>query len=256
MAKAIACGALKKGLAGEADILAYNPHADKYEDFPYKNICRCESAEQLAKNADIIFLCVKPQSFTAAFAPISGLIRPEQTLVSIMAGISSDTISGAANAGCGVIRAMPNTPLLLGCGTVAVAPSLSADKKVFDYVFSLFEALGTAYLIDESRFSAVIPVNGSSPAFLYHFAGLIAAEADAAGIQYDTALHMFADTMIGSARMLLDSGESAEKLTENVCSKGGTTIAALDAMRDAGFDEAVKSGFEACVKRAEELAGK
>ena len=152
-----------------------------------------------------------------------------------------------------VVRVMPNTPLLLKKGATALCPSenISDDDKTI--VYNMFAGSGVCEYIEESHMNEIIAVNGSSPAYIYLFAKAMADYAKNCGIEYDKAMNLVCATLEGSAAMLRDSGEPVETLIDRVCSKGGTTIAAMDKLKEHGFYEAVLDGMDACTKRAEEL---
>ena len=196
------------------------------------------SADEIAKNRSIVVLAVKPTA---------------KTVVSIAAGISIAYVRKGLECDCPVVRVMPNTPLLLKKGATALCPSenISDDDKTI--VYNMFAGSGVCEYIDESHMNEIIAVNGSSPAYIYLFAKAMADYAKNCGIDYDKAMNLVCATLEGSAAMLRDSGEPVETLIDRVCSKGGTTIAAMDKLKEHGFYEAVLDGMDACTKRAEEL---
>ena len=180
-------------------------------------------------------------------------ITTAKTVVSIAAGISIAYVRKGLECDCPVVRVMPNTPLLLKKGATALCPSenISDDDKTI--VYNMFAGSGVCEYIDESHMNEIIAVNGSSPAYIYLFAKAMADYAKNCGIDYDKAMNLVCATLEGSAAMLRDSGEPVETLIDRVCSKGGTTIAAMDKLKEHGFYEAVLDGMDACTKRAEEL---
>ncbi len=149
---------------------------------------------------------------------------------------------------------MPNTPLLLGEGCTAVAKIHPVTDKEFDVVMKIFSSCGEAYQLPENLIDEVIPINGSAPAFIYLYAKLFAENAARYGIDYDLAVSMFSKSLIGSALMITNSGESLETLIDRVSSKGGITIEGSKGLIDAGIEKAVADCYDNCVKRAKELA--
>ena len=152
------------------------------------------------------------------------------------------------------VRAMPNTPLLLGEGATALCRTSNVPEEDFARVRSAFACCGVTQEIDEAQMNAVIAVSGSSPAYLYLLAKLTCDYAAQQGIDPKTALTLFCQTMKGSADMLLNSGKDPQALIDMVTSKGGTTFALLNVLKEQGFNEAMISSFEACTHRAEELS--
>jgi pyrroline-5-carboxylate reductase len=182
-------------------------------------------------------------------------MRDGTLLVSIAAGITAPWIKRAVGFDCKLILAMPNTPLLLGQGAVALSRVEPAAVEEFLRVKSLFESVGIAEEIPPALMNEVIPVNGSSPAFVYLFAKTIIDKAAEAGIDEAAARNLVAQTLIGSAHMLRDAGKTPQELIDMVCSPGGTTLAAMAELERLGFTEALGAAFDACVRRAKELSG-
>ncbi len=252
MASAIAGGILKSGLIRETDVVAYDPIRENIDKFSHP-IMSSDTALQMAPESKYLFICVKPQMISEALASIVPALTKNHVLVSIAAGVSIERIKKLTDSVCPVVRVMPNTPLLLGCGSTAIAKPDDINEIDYDFVVNVFKCVGTVYEISSDKFNEVIPVNGSSPAFIYLFADIIAKSAKEVGLDYESSLEMFSDTLIGSARMLKESGYSPDELIQMVSSKGGTTVAALEAMKKHGFEDALKEGFSSCVHRAYEL---
>jgi len=251
MAYAIAGGMIKEKEKLDCDVISFDPSFDKAGRLA--GVRAVKSAELLAEQSEIIFVCVKPQSIEEALYPISEILSKDKLVVSIAAGVSVEKIKGLIYNRCPVVRVMPNTPLMLGKGTVAIARPDDVDEEKYNLVKAIFSSVGSVYEIEPDKFNEVIPVNASSPAFIYLFAKIISECASSCGIDKTDALNMFCDTMIGSAEMIKNSGIDIDDLIKMVCSKGGTTVAALDAMTESGFEESISNGFTACVERAAEL---
>ena len=251
MANAIAKGIVRdRDLA--VDLSAYDKDSLFLRDY-IGLIEESDTALQLASKSRYIFLCVKPQMLKDALEPLAGALTEEHILVSIVAGVTVETIKNMTGRRCPVIRTMPNTPMLLGNGATAIAKPSDISDEDYLFVKSIFETVGAVYEIPQDRFNEVIPVNGSSPAFIYLFSEIIAQEAEKNGLNYDMAVDMFAKTLIGSAMMILESGKTLDELIAMVSSKGGTTVAALSEMHMTGFDDSLKAGIKACIDRAYEL---
>ena len=202
---------------------------------------------------DAVVLAVKPQNYPEVLESLKNSITTAKTVVSIAAGISIAYVRKGLECDCPVVRVMPNTPLLLKKGATALCPSENISDEDKEIVYNMFAGSGVCEYIDESHMNEIIAVNGSSPAYIYLFAKAMADYAKNCGIDYDKAMNLVCATLEGSAAMLRDSGEPVETLIDRVCSKGGTTIAAMDKLKEHGFYEAVLDGMDACTKRAEEL---
>lgn len=252
MAHAIASGIIEQGLVAKEDVIAFDPLESQVTNFKY-NVLLSKSALQVASEAKFVFFCVKPQMLEEAAKSLAGNIGGDTVIISIMAGVTTERLSALLKTDRPIIRVMPNTPLMIGKGCTAVARPDGISDEDFTFAFSVFNSIGYAFELPESKINEIIPVNGSSPAAIYYFAKLFSDNAKKHGIDYDTALKAFCHTLIGSAQMMLDSGKDVDTLIEMVCSKGGTTLAMLDAFKEKDFEGAVSSGFDACVKRAYEL---
>ena len=244
-------------------IIARNGNADSINVFDVseekQNLMKelgaavCGSCADVTAKSDIIVLAVKPQHYAEAIASLKDAATAEKTFVSIAAGISISYVQNALGKACPVVRVMPNTPLLLGKGASALCPSDNISEEDKQIVEELFAGSGVCEYITEEHMNEIISVNGSSPAYIYLFAKAMADYAESCGIDYDKAMNLICATLEGSAAMLRESGDSADVLIEKVSSKGGTTIAALNKLREHGFTEAIRDAMQACTDRAEEL---
>lgn len=251
MATAILDGVVGKGLFPPEDMIISNPHTDKLEHPKSLGVqVTCDNTVA-AKAADLIILAVKPQKYEEVLAGIRDCCNGK-CVVSIAAGISTGWIR-ARLPGALVVRAVPNTPMQLGMGATAVAQAPDVSDDLFRIVYDIFAAAGLVSVIPESQMDDVIPVSGSSPAFFFRMAGVMAHWAAEQGMDSQAALELAAAAMKGSAEMLLRSGKTAEELTRQVCSPGGTTLAALTAFDDHDFDGLLADAMTRCVRRSREL---
>lgn len=211
------------------------------------------SGNEIVENSDIIVLAVKPQNYAEVLDELKSSVNESKTFVSIAAGISISYVQKALDCMCPVVRVMPNTPLLLKKGASALCPSENISDEDNKIVYDMFSGSGVCEYITEEHMNEIISVNGSSPAYIYLFAKAMADYAQSCGIEYDKAINLICAAFEGSAAMLRESGDSADVLIEKVSSKGGTTIAALEKLREHNFYEAVQDAMRACTNRAEEL---
>lgn len=216
------------------------------------------AAEEAGVGFDIVVLAVKPQVMFDVLAPFAqhrafcgGAITP--LFVSIAAGLSTARLEAALPQGARVVRVMPNTPLMVGAGASGVCAGANASADDLALVCELFACLGVAEVVNEADMDAVCAVSGSGPAYV---AAMIEAVRDAAaaqGLNARLAETLATQTVFGTAKLMLDRAQSAEQTRIAVCSPGGTTLAALDAMEKRGFNEVFAAGVDACVKRSKEL---
>lgn len=248
--------AIIKGIIAQDNscyICVYDIDADKCKLINDMGVRVFENTVDVVEHSDIIVLAVKPQNYSEVLEGLRPAINTDKTIVSIAAGISIDYVRKGLNCNCPVVRVMPNTPLLLKKGATALCPSENITDENKKTVYDMFAGSGVCEYISEEHMNEIIAVNGSSPAYIYLFAKAMADYAQSCGIDYNKAMNLVCATLEGSAAMLRESGDSADVLIEKVSSKGGTTIAALEKLREHNFYEAVLDGMAACTKRAEEL---
>jgi len=253
MASAIITGLVEKMGFSLESILVFDKSVDQCRKMAEKGIASAEAAAALTSVCDVVFLSVKPQNYEEALESIRSAVTPNTILITIAAGISTDYITAKIGFPCKVVRAMPNTPLMLGKGATALCASGSVTREEFDFASSLFASSGIVEKIPEERMNAVTAVNGSGPAYVYLFAKGAIDHAVKDGIDEEAAKRLFAQTLIGSAEMILESGYSIDKLIEMVSSPGGTTLKALDVFNQREFTQIISDAMAACGKRAEEL---
>ena len=221
---------------------------------------RCvESAGQLGQS-DVVLLSVKPQVMMSvletirtndAFA-VPNASRP--LFITIAAGLTTAKLEASLPEGSALVRVMPNMPLSIGEGASGVCPGSLANEEHVAYVADLFSCLGVSVVVDESLMDVVCALSGSGPAYV---AAMVESLRDAAvkqGLPVDLAEKLALQTVLGTAQLLSQSEASIAEIRESICSPGGTTIAALDAMHAEGFDNVFEAGVDAAVKRSKELA--
>ncbi|MDR1564405.1 MAG: pyrroline-5-carboxylate reductase [Oscillospiraceae bacterium] len=253
MANAIINGIISREIAPPQSLYIYDVDAQKCAELSKSGLNVSPSGAELTKSCDIVFLSVKPQVYGAVLAEIAPAADTEQVFVSIAAGIPTEYVQKGLGIAARVVRVMPNTPFLLGEGASALSYKAPVTEADFAAVKQIFESSGIVSVLDEDKMNAVISVNGSSPAYVYLLAKAIIQGAEQQGIDAQTALSLFAQTLRGSAKMLLESGDTAEELIRKVSSPGGTTLQALEVLYQGGFEESVIKAMQACTKRAEEL---
>ena len=254
MAGGVISGIINTGSLKPADIAINDVLPEKRADYSAKGFVVYDDIGNLTNACDTIFLAVKPQNFAQVLAEIAPHMAPDKVLVSIGAGITAQSIKAAVGFDCKVVLAMPNMPLLLGYGAVAVARVEPTTEAEFAAVRALFDGAGITGEIAPDQMNQIIPVNGSGPAFVYQFARVMARCAEDNGIDGDVAMKLFCQTLIGSAHMLMESGLTASELIKEVSSPGGTTVAGMRALEEFGFNTAIEKAVEACANRAAELA--
>lgn len=267
----LASDAAPASALGASNILVVNPGEQRraYLESTYGVTCVADVADAPDALAalgvaavDLIVLAVKPQVMMGVLESIAriSVFQPSvdtkgvPLFVSIAAGLATDRLAGALPAGAPVVRVMPNMPLMVGAGASGICGGPNATAEQVQLVADLFGCLGRAVVVDEADMDAVCALSGSGPAYV---AALIEAMRDAAascGLDEALAEALALQTVLGTARLIDETGVSPREARESICSPGGTTLAALDAMGSAGFTEAIFAGVEAAVARSKELA--
>lgn len=251
--------AILKGIAGssmksETTLYAYNPTAAKVDALASYGVQKCSSEAEVAAASQYLFLAIKPQKFDEVLPRIADAITEDTVLVSIAAGIGVEYIRKLTKPNAKVVLAMPNTPLLLGCGATALATEAPVSDAEFAVVRRIFDACGMTAVIEPAQMKEIIAINGSSPAFIYLFAKGFLDYAEQVGLSGDVAKELFAQSLIGSAKMITDSGYSIAELIRQVSSPGGTTLAGLDRFYAGNLTDVVQDACDHCTRRAYELA--
>ena len=253
MAEAIIGGMLASALCTKDDILVCdkNPAALK----KYDGI-KTSTDNIAALSCDYVVLAVKPFILPIVLQELkdSGVVLDKTVFVSIVAGASVANIQSILGNEAKVVRVMPNTPAMVLEGmTVIAAKEEHVSDEAFSCVLSIFDAIGKTQVLPETMLNAVIGISGSSPAYVFM---MLEAMADAGvrdGLSRETAYLLAAQSVLGSAKMVLESGKHPGELKDMVCSPKGTTIEAVAKLEKAGFRSAIISAIEACNRKANQL---
>ena len=245
------------GIAGKENVTFSTPFLAEMEKVKERSgIGYCPGTVELARECENIVICVKPQMIGQVFEDLRKVDLKDKTIISIAAGVTSERLREGIGAEVRIARIMPNTPAMVGEGMSCIcftdyAGGFSDEQKLA--VTNLFGAVGKYEIGPERLMNAAICANGSSPAYVYMFIEALADSVVKYGIPRDMAYRLAAQTVLGSAKMVLETGEHPGRLKDNVCSPGGTTIAAVEALEEEGFRSAVMKATDACYKRGEEL---
>jgi pyrroline-5-carboxylate reductase len=211
--------------------------------------------KKTAKNANIIIIAVKPQNMAAALNEFGSAIDASKVVISIAAGITTSFIEASLPKGARVLRVMPNTPALVGAGAAAVSKGKFATAADVKLTRTIFDAVGISFEVDEKMMDAVTGLSGSGPAYFFLIIEALIEAGVKMGIPHDLAAKLSAQTMLGAARLCLQSDKQPAQLKEMVTSPGGTTAAGLKVLEAGRIRETVISAVEAATKRSKELAG-
>lgn len=234
MAKAIIKGLLNSETVASANIIASEISEDlanKASEFLGVKVIT--DNKEVAKNSDIVFLCVKPYNvLEAVLYEIKDVLTPAKLVVSIAAGISTDFIETTLEHKAHVVRVMPNTPAVVNEAMSAVAKGRHATEEEADIVLELFKSVGRAIRVPERLINAVTGISGSGPAFIYLIIEALADGGVKLGLTKQAALELAAQTCLGAAKTVLETGKHPSVLKDEVTTPGGCTIAGLLVMED------------------------
>jgi pyrroline-5-carboxylate reductase len=211
--------------------------------------------KKTAKNADIIVIAVKPQNMAAALNELGSAIDASKVVISIAAGITTSFIEASLPKGVRVIRVMPNTPALVGEGAAAVAIGSCATTGDIKLTRAILDAVGISFEVDEKLMDAVTGLSGSGPAYFFLIIEALIDAGVKMGLPQELAAKLSAQTMLGAARLCLQSDKQPAQLREMVTSPGGTTAAGLKVLNEGKVHEIFISAVEAATKRSKELSG-
>lgn len=259
MGGAIVTSLLSSKAFSPSDIILFRRTGAALAPFIAAGCLSAGSAKEAAEAADTVVIAVKPQNIDELFPQIRGIAEIQKKLfISLCAGVSCESICKKLGVNVPVVRTMPNTPLTVGKGVTAVCRNSLVSDSSYEFAKSLFTAGGTVLDIPEEKMNSIISVTGSSPAYVYSFIRAITEGAREQGldtVSSDELLRAVCTTVIGSAMLAMSSGASLDSLIRAVCSPGGTTEKAAEALTNGNFEETVRKAMLACTKRAEELAG-
>jgi pyrroline-5-carboxylate reductase len=251
-------GAILRGLVAAGAItadraMAYDVLPEKRAEAQTLGAAVAESPADLVRQCDTLVLAVKPQMMAEALAQLKPGLTTKTLVVSIAAGISIGYLQDLLGKDIRVVRVMPNTPAMVNAGAAAFALSANCTEADAATARVIFGAIGIAERVPETLLDAVTALSGSGPAYFFYMVECLVAAAIAHGMPEEQAARLAGQTLLGAGRLLAESGETAAVLRERVTSKGGTTAAALDAFRAAGFDRVIAAGVDAAAARSKEL---
>jgi pyrroline-5-carboxylate reductase len=253
MASALIGGLLANGHeASRISVIEMNPAAREKLGARYP-VRVTTAPDDAMKGADTLVLAVKPQDMKRALSSLGSEVR-EALVISVAAGITLDTLSRWLGGHRKIVRCMPNTPGLIGAGITGLYASPDVEKHERNKAETILRAVGEVVWLSEERLiDPVTAVSASGPAYVFWFIEQLAAAAIKLGIPQDDALKLAKHTVLGAAKLAMESSDSPETLRKNVTSKGGTTEAALSVFEQEKLAERFLRAVEAASKRGEEM---
>lgn len=253
MGSAIIRGILKSGVLPAQQIAISRRHPELSDDFAAQGVLVTSDNEALVRECDCVVLAVKPayagEVIRGVYEELHGKL-----VVSIVAGYTFETLSELLPADARFVRVMPNTPLAVGEGMSVICSRCTCTQEEFDFAASLFSAAGKVTVVEDRIYTAANTLSGCGPAFVFEFIEALADGAVRCGVPRKMAYELAAQTLIGSAKMVLETGEHPGALKDAVCSPGGTTIEGVYALERGGLRAAVMEAVGASVEKTLRMA--
>lgn len=257
MGGAILHGIITANYVRPSELLVYDVSAKKMKQLCEEYNGQLRTAGdvlQVAEESDMILLCVKPNYVEDVIRQIRPALNGK-AIVSIAAGWTLDRLEEALKgSGASYMRVMPNTPAMVGEGMTAVCDESTLSDEDFDFAKGIFDSLGKTVILPESLFDGATALSGSGPAYVYMFIEALADGAVLQGIPRKKAYEMAAQTVLGSALMVLSTGSHPGELKDAVCSPAGTTIEAVASLEKNGFRSAVIDAVTACAEKSKKMS--
>jgi pyrroline-5-carboxylate reductase len=253
MAEALIKGMLAADVAKSGQMIVTDTSKDRLESLKRYNVGVETSNREAVKAAAIVLLCVKPQVMDSVLKEISVAADGSKLVISIAAGITTGRIEKLLSKGPRIIRVMPNTPALVLAGAAGIAAGPKAGQDDIAVAQSIFNAIGRSVVVEERLMDAVTGLSGSGPAYVFMIIDALSDAGVKAGLPRPLALELAAQTVFGSAKMVLETKEHPGRLRDMVTSPGGTTIEGLHALEKGKLRATLMNAVEAATARSKEL---
>lgn len=254
MGEALIRGLLQAETVRPEQLIATDVRADRLEVIQKAyRVKTLRDNREAATKAQILLLAVKPQVMEEILTGLRGVVAEDHLLLSVAAGISTSYIEAAFPQPTRVVRIMPNAPALLLAGATAIAPGPHATKEDLEIAWQIFQAVGRVVEVEEKVMDAVTGLSGSGPAYIFVVIEALSDAGVKMGLSREVATLLAAQTVLGAARMVLETGEHPARLKDTVTSPGGTTIAGLQALEEGALRGTIMAAVEAATHRSQEL---
>jgi len=253
MAEAMIRGLLRGNDFAPESISASGPRNERVGELAKAYGITATTDNKVPASAEIVVLSVKPQILSRVLDEVADTIKPEALVISIAAGVPVATIQARLASGTRVIRAMPNTPALVDAGATAIAGGEHARDSDLQDAKKIFDAIGLTVILEESQLDAVTGLSGSGPAYVFLILEALSDAGVKVGLSRRTAQLLAAQTVLGSAKLLLETNEHPGRLKDMVTSPGGTAITGLHTLENGGVRTTLMNAVEAATRRSREL---
>ena len=254
MATAMVRGILKGEKALPEEILVSRRHMEPLQQLQQElGIGITTDNKEVAAFSDVLFLAVKPQFYTETIREIRDVVRENTIVVSIAPGKTLDWLTEQFGRPMKLVRTMPNTPAMVGEGMMGICPAATVTEEELQVVRELCSGFSRTEIVTENLMDVVVSVSGSAPAYVFMFIEAMADAAVADGMPRKSAYTFAAQAVLGSAKMVLETGMHPGELKDMVCSPGGTTIEAVRVLEEKGLRSAVIEAMKACTKKSRDM---
>ena len=257
MAEALIKGLLRAEVAAPHEIICTDRRKERGDELVARYGVRFTTSNaQAAREAGLVVLSVKPQVMNHLLEEISPALDESKLVISIAAGVPIEAIERKVGHGVRIVRTMPNTPALVGAGATALSAGRHATEADLALAKSLFDAIGKSVVVDETLLDAVTGLSGSGPAYIFLIIEALSDAGVKVGLPRYQAQELAAQTVLGSAKLLIETGEHPGRLKDQVTSPGGTAIAGLHTLEAGGLRTTLMDAVEAATRRSKELGQK
>ncbi len=255
MGQAMLSGILKNKLYAPSDVIVSHLDEEALKDLHDRlGVNTTRDNREVAEKADVLLISLKPYQYADVIPDITDVVDENKLVISIAAGQTIDSVMEHFGKAIHLVRTMPNTPALVGAGATGMCFSDMVTEEEKKKAVEIFESFGIVSIVPESLIDTVIGVSGSSPAYVFMIIEAMADAAVADGMARADAYRMAAQSVYGSAKMVLETGKHPGELKDMVCSPGGTTIEAVRVLEAMGLRSAIIEGQMACVQKAKEMS--
>jgi len=245
---------ITKNILNEKSLIIYDKDKTITEELTtHFNVKVAENSTEIARSSQYVLLAVKPQVINAVLDEIGPYLTPKQTLVSIAAGVSLEHLGKFFNKEVGIIRIMTNTPLMVGTGASAISQNKHVNSDNIEFIKKIFNSGGIVVELDEEHIDAVTGLSGSGPAYIFLIIEALADGGVKMGLSRRIALKLAAQTALGAAKLVLETGKHPGELKDMVASPGGTTITALHELEKAGLRATLMRAVEVATEKSKAL---
>ena len=254
MASAIMGGIIKNQLILADEIIGADVYASSRDKVKEQfGIHVTADNHEVVSEAEVIILSVKPQFYEEVICEIREFVRPEQIVITIAPGKTLAWLGEKFGKEVKIVRTMPNTPALVGEGMTAMCPNEFMTEEEIAYVRTLLESFGRVEIVPERLMDTVVSTSGSSPAYVFMMIEAMADAAVSGGMPRAQAYQFAAQAVLGSAKMVLETGKHPGELKDMVCSPGGTTIEDVRTLEEYGFRSAIIEAMKVCEEKSKSM---